>query len=244
MTSQTAFGALLNHEFGSLTTRFLHSIHVQPYNLHAPITDTFAMEILAFGILLVFFLLVRVSLSVEHPNPIQQIAELIHEFVAEQAESVIGPTAQRYVMFTTCVLLFILLCNLMGLLPSLRTPTSKETVTLGVAALVFIYYHYQGVRTKGPAGHGKHFLGPVWWIAPMLLPVEIISHFARILSLSVRLYANMFTGEMVTLVFFSFLPFAVPVVFLGLHVFVALIQAYIFMLLTMIYVAEAVAHEH
>lgn len=242
--TQTAFGTLLNHEFGPLATRLLHALHLQPYNAQAPITDTFAMEILALGILLAFFLLVRLFLSVEHPNPIQQTAELIHEFVADQADSVIGPTAQRYVMFVTSVLLFILLSNLMGLLPSLRTPTSKETVTLGVATLVFLYYHYQGIREKGILGHGKHFLGPVWWIAPMLLPVEIISHFARILSLSVRLYANMFTGEMVTLVFFSFLPFAIPSFFLGLHVFVALIQAYIFMLLTMIYVAEAVAHQH
>jgi F-type H+-transporting ATPase subunit a len=235
---------MLNHEFGPLVTRFLHLVHVQPYNARAPITDTFAMEILALLILLAFFLLVRISLNVERPNPIQLTAEMIHEFVSDQANSVIGPAAQRYVMFMTSVLLFILLCNLMGLLPSLRTPTSAETVTLGVALLVFAYYHFQGLRAVGLWGHAKHFLGPVGWIAPLMVPVEIISHFARILSLSVRLYANMFTGEIVTLVFFSFLPFAVPVLFLGLHVFVALIQAYIFMLLAMIYVSEAVAREH
>jgi F-type H+-transporting ATPase subunit a len=226
-----------------VAARILDAVHVR-YNPQAPITDAFAMELLVLGILVTFFLLVRISLSVENPNPIQQTAELIHEFVSDQAESVIGHTGQRYVMFITSVLLFILLCNLIGLVPFLRTPTSEETVTLGVATLVFIYYHFQGFRAAGILGHLKHFLGPVWWIAPMLLPIEIISHFARILSLSVRLYANMFAGEMVTLVFFSLLPFAVPVIFLGLHLFVALIQAYIFMLLSMIYVAEAVAHEH
>ena len=113
-----------------------------------------------------------------------------------------------------------------------------------MALLCFLYYHYYGFREQGVLGYLKHFLGPIWWVAWMMLPIELISHFARILSLTVRLYANMFAGEMVTLVFFSLVPVAVPVVFMGLHLGVALIQAYIFMLLTMIYVSQAVAHDH
>jgi F-type H+-transporting ATPase subunit a len=243
MHDENPFTALLNRHFGDLATRILHAVHVQPYNAQAPITETFAMEILVLGLLLIFFVLVRISLNVENPGPIQQIAELLHGFVSGQADSIIGPGAQRYVAFTTTVLVFVLLSNLLGMVPGLIAPTSVPTVPLGVALLCFFYYHYHGIREQG-AGYLKQFVGPIWWIAPMMLPIELISHFARILSLTVRLYANMFAGEMVTLVFFSLVPIAIPLVFMGLHLGVALIQAYIFMLLTMIYVSQSVAHDH
>ncbi len=221
----------------------LHAVHLQPYNPQAPITETFAMEILVLGLLLIFFVLVRLSLNVENPGTIQQIAEMLHGFVSGQADSIIGAGAQRYVMFTTCVLMFILLSNLLGLVPGLLAPTSVATVPLGVALLCFLYYHYYGFRENG-LGYFKQFVGPIWWISWMMLPIELISHFARILSLTVRLYANMFAGEMVTLVFFSLVPLGIPLAFMSLHLMVALIQAYIFMLLTMIYVSQAVAHDH
>jgi F-type H+-transporting ATPase subunit a len=233
----------LNKYFGNLATQVLHAVHMQPYNPQAPITETFAMEILVLGLLFLFFVLVRISLNVENPGPIQQLAEMLHGFVSGQADSIIGPGAQRYVMFTTCVLMFVLLSNLLGMVPGLLAPTSVATVPLGVALLCFCYYHYYGVRENG-FGYFKQFVGPIWWISWMMLPIELISHFARILSLTVRLYANMFAGEMVTLVFFSLIPIGIPIVFMGLHLGVALIQAYIFMLLTMIYVSQAVAHDH
>jgi F-type H+-transporting ATPase subunit a len=235
--------ATLNKYFGNLATQVLHAVHVQPYNPQAPITETFAMELLVLGLLLAFFLLVRFSLNVENPGPIQQIAEMIHGFVSSQADSIVGPGAQRYVMFTTCVLLFVLISNLLGMVPGLLAPTSIATVPLGVALLCWFYYHYHGLREQG-AGYFKQFLGPVWWIAPMMVPIEIISHLARILSLTVRLFANMFAGEMVTLVFFSLIPIGIPLIFMALHLGVAVIQAYIFMLLTLIYVSQAVSHEH
>jgi F-type H+-transporting ATPase subunit a len=233
----------LNRYFGNLATQVLHAVHVQPYNPQAPITETFAMEILVLGLLFIFFVLVRLSLNVEKPGPIQQIAEMLHGFVSDQADSIIGHGAQRYVMFTTCVLMFVLASNLLGMVPGLLAPTSVATVPLGVALLCFFYYHFYGVRENG-LGYLKQFVGPIWWISWMMLPIELISHFARVLSLTVRLYANMFAGEMVTLVFFSLVPIGIPIVFMGLHLGVALIQAYIFMLLTMIYVSQAVAHDH
>ena len=233
----------LNKYLGNLATQVLHAVHVQPYNPRAPITETFAMEIVVLGLLFICFVLVRISLNVENPGAIQQMAEMLHGFVSDQADSIIGPGAQRYVMFTTCVLMFILLSNLLGMVPGLLAPTSVATVPLGVALLCFLYYHYYGVRENG-FGYVKQFVGPIWWISWMMLPIELISHFARILSLTVRLYANMFAGEMVTLVFFSLVPIGIPIVFMGLHLGVALIQAYIFMLLTMIYVSQAVAHDH
>jgi len=244
MEIQIAFAAFLNRLFGPFVTSMMRAVHVEPYNPQHPITNAFSMEIAVFGLLLLFFIAVRVTLTVEKPGSIQQIAEMIHGFVADQADSIIGHGSQRYLVFVTCVLLFILSCNLIGLVPGLVTPTAKPDVPLGIALLTFVYYHYQGIREQGILGHAKHFMGPIWWIAWMMVPIEIISHLARILSLTARLYANMFAGEMVTLVFFSLVPVVVPVAFLGLHLGVALIQAYIFMLLTMIYVSQAVAHEH
>lgn len=244
MIRQSAFTAFLNDHVGGVATQMLHAVHITPYDPQAPITNSFAMEILVFLLLVLFFLIVRFSLSVEQPAAPQQVAEWIHGFVSEQAGSIIGEGSEHYVMFVSAVVIFILSCNLIGLIPGFQSPTAWETVTLGMALLVFVYYHFQAIRVNGVLGHAKHFVGPIWWIAWMMIPIEIVSHFARILSLSVRLYANMFAGGMVYLVFFSLVPFAFPVLFLGLHLGVALIQAYIFMLLTMIYLAEGTAHSH
>jgi F-type H+-transporting ATPase subunit a len=258
MHGQTAFTEFLNRHFGDLVLRLLAALHLQPGSLgancmasigldpykHAPITNAFAMEILALILLLIFFILVRLSLNVERPGAIQQIAEMLHGFVSDQAESIIGEQGQHYVVFATCVLIFILLGNLMGLVPGLIAPTAIPTVPLGIALLTFLYYNFYGFRQQGVFGYIKEFLGPIWWISWMMFPIEVISHLARILSLTIRLYANMFAGEMVTLVFFSLIPIGIPVIFLGLHLFVALIQAYIFMLLGIIYLSQAVVHEH
>src|SRR6202522_4380354 len=162
----------LNKYFGNLATQVLHAVHVQPYNPQAPITETFAMELLVLGLLFIFFVLVRLSLNLENPGPIQQIAEMLHGFVSGQADSIIGPGAQRYVAFTTTVLVFVLLSNLLGMVPGLIAPTSVPTVPLGVALLVFLYYHYHGIRELG-AGYFKQFVGPIWWIAPMMLPIRV-----------------------------------------------------------------------
>ena len=116
-------------------------------------------------------------------------------------------------------------------------------MTAGCALATFIYYNLIGIQANG-FKYPAHFAGPVWWLAPLMLPIEIISHMARPLSLTIRLYANMFAGEQVTMVFLGLTLFPIPVIFMGLHVFVGVIQAYIFMLLTMAYVAGAVAHEH
>ena len=124
------------------------------------------------------------------------------------------------------------------------TPTSEPAVPLGVAVLTFLYYNYLRRSRAGSVGYLKHFAGPVWWMAWLLFPVEVISHLARMMSLTIRLYANMLASDLLTLICFSLVPFAAPIVFLGLHFVVALIQAYVFMLLSMIYLAMAVAHEH
>jgi F-type H+-transporting ATPase subunit a len=208
------------------------------------VNQAFGLELLVAAGLIAFFAVVRMTLAVEKPNPAQQIAEMIHEFIGDQAEQVIGHGYQRFQAYVTCIFLFVLLNNLSGLIPGITAPTTSMMVTLGLAIPTFLYYNFQGIRANGRKGYLKQFAGPIWWMSWLILPIEVVSHLARIMSLSVRLYANMFAGDLVTLVFFSLVPVGIPVIFLGLHVFISLIQAFVFMLLTMIYLSLAVAHEH
>ena len=244
MPETLAFTRLLNHLFGGAVAALLHAVGVHPANPAAPINDTFAMELLVAGGLIVFFAIVRLTLSVEKPKPAQQIAEMIHEFTGGQADQIIGLGYERYQAFVTCVLLFVLLNNCLGLIPGIITPTSQPVVPLGVAVLTFLFYNFHGVREQGFVGYLKELAGPLWWIAPLLFPIEIISHLARMMSLTIRLYANMFASDLLTLVWFSIIPLAVPSIFLGLHFAVSVIQAFVFMLLTMIYLSMATAQEH
>ncbi len=244
MPVQLPFTAFLNHYFAGVANALLGFFHLHAKYPQAPIENSVAMELLVFCVLLLFFVLVRATLSVDKPGPVQHVAEMLHGFVSDQAESIIGHGSERYVAYVTVVFIFVLSCNLLGLLPGFLSPTAKPWVPLGVAIITFLYYNYHGVREQGIVGHIKHFLGPIWWISWLMLPIEIISHLARILSLTVRLYANMFAGDLVTLVFFSLVPIALPAVFLGMHLGVSIIQAYVFMLLSLIYVAQATAHDH
>jgi F-type H+-transporting ATPase subunit a len=244
MPEPLAITRLLNHLFGGALASLLNLVGVHPTNPAAPINDTYALELLVAAGLIAFFILVRLTLSVEKPNPAQQIAELIHEFTGSNGDQIIGHGYERFQAFVTCIFLFVVINNLLGLIPGIVTPTSAPVVPLGIALCTFVYYHFYGFREQGFAGYMKHFAGPIWWIAWLLFPIEIVSHFARIMSLTIRLYANMFASDLVTLVFFSLIPVGIPAIFLGLHAAVSLIQAYVFMLLAMIYLSQAVTHEH
>jgi F-type H+-transporting ATPase subunit a len=243
MPTQILFTRFLNAHFAGLTDSVLAAFHVHPANPSAPLTDSFSMELLVFCCLLLFFVLVRISLSVEKPKTIQHLAEVMHEFVSDQGESIIGHGYEGFLSFLTVLFLFILLCNLVGLIPGLKSPTADIVVPLGCALLTFVFYHYQGIRKNG-FGYIKQFLGPVWWMAWLMLPLEIISHLARLLSLTVRLYANIFAGDLVTLAFFSLIPIGIPLIFLSLHVMVSVVQAFLFMALAMSYLSLAVSEEH
>lgn len=244
MHEQLPFTALLNRVFGGIVTAFLNAIGIHPHYPDTPIENFLAMEILVVAILFLLFLLVRASLSVDRPRPLQHIFEGIHGFIENQSNEIIGHHSERFTPFLVPLFIFILLCNLLGLVPGFESPTANPAVPLGCALVAFFYYNYQGVRQHGPLGYAKLFAGPMWWLAPLMIPIEIISNLARVMSLTIRLFANMFAGDMVTLVFFSLVPVLVPVIFLGLHIFVSLLQAYIFALLTTVYLQGAVAAEH
>jgi F-type H+-transporting ATPase subunit a len=243
MSDPLAITRLLNAVLGAPVSAVQQAVGIQSTPATA-ISNAFALELLVAGGLIVFFILVRLTLSVEKPNPAQQIAELIQEGIGSQAEQIIGHGYERYQSFVTCIFLFVLLNNLIGLIPGIPAPTTNPAVPLGLALVTFLFYNFHGIRAQGPIGYLKHFAGPVWWMAWLIFPIEIVSDLARVMSLTIRLYANMFASDLVTLVFFSLIPVAVPAIFLGLHVAVSLIQAFVFMLLTMIYLSLATAHEH
>lgn len=243
MPEQLLITRFLNHWFAAPVTALLTALHIHPEYPQVPITNAVAMEVLVAGFLLIVFIMVRSSLSVESPGGLQHMVEGLNGFIEGQSRDVIGHHSERFTPFLVTLGLFILIANLFGVVPGLESPTASPVVPLGCAICAFVYYQFQGFKTSG-VGYLKHFLGPMWWLSPLMLPLEIISHLARLMSLTIRLYANMFAGDMVTLVFFSLIPVAVPVIFLGLHIGVALLQAYIFVLLTTVYLAGAVATEH
>lgn len=234
---------LLNALFGAPLTALLQRIGIHPAHPGAPISGDLALEIFTAGVLVLFFIFVRLTLNVERPATPQQLAEMINDFVCSQGEAIMGHGYEPHLPFVTMIFVFIVILNCYGLLPGVETPTANPVIPLGLALLTFAYYNYIGFRTQGVWGYTKHFMGPVWWLTPLLFPIEIISHLARNLSLTVRLYANMFASDLLVLVFFSLFPIALSIPFLALHFGVALIQAYVFMLLALIYLAGAVSHE-
>lgn len=240
---QLAFTQLLNHWFGGAVLALLQALHIQPKYPNAPISNSFAMEVLVFVFMVLFFLASRMRLSVDSPGGLQHVVEGIEGFIGDMAEETIGHHSERYVPYLVVLGMFILVGNLVGLVPGLESPTGVPIVPLGCAVATWFYYHYQGIRVNG-FGYLKHFIGPVWWLAPLMFLIEVCSHLARVLSLTIRLFANMFAGEMVTLVFFSLIPLFVPIIFQALHIGVAVIQTYIFVLLACVYLGEATAHEH
>ncbi len=208
-----------------------------------PWANFIVMQLLVVAIIMILFALIKPRLSVDKPGKVQQAFELIYHFVHEQADDQVGHDGHRHIALFGTFFLFILISNLIGIIPGFESPTQTIYVTAGCAVVAFLYYNLVGILRFGP-GYIKHFLGPIWWMSPIMFFIEIFSHLARPLSLSVRLFANMYAGEQVTLVFLSLVPFLAPVMFMGLHVLVSVLQAYIFMLLTMMYVGGAVTEEH
>jgi F-type H+-transporting ATPase subunit a len=252
MPEQLWFTQVLNHFFASPVTALLRSMHIEPKHPSAPISNAFSMELLVFVFLLVLFFLLRARLSVESPGALQHSFEGLESFVLGQSREIIGHHSQPYTPFLAILFTFILICNLLGLIPGFDSPTGVPSVPLGCAICAFFYYHAQGFKHSG-FKYLLHFFGPPMegmpliariFLAALMLPIELVSHTARLLSLTVRLWANMFAGDLITLVFFSMIPIGVPILFMGLHIVVALLQAYVFMLLAIIYVSGAVAEEH
>ncbi len=172
----------------------------------------------------------------------RNMAELLTQGISDMAEGVLGDRAQKYVHLYGSFFLFILIANLSGLLPGFSPPTSNFNVTLALGVLSFVAYNFYAFQEQGLA-YLKHFVGPIWWLGILMVPLELIDNFVRPFSLSLRLFGNM-TGDHVVLEIFTDLTkVVIPVVFYALGAFVSLVQAFVFTLLSMVYVSLAVAHD-
>lgn len=238
------FTALLNDHLAGVGNTILSWAGVQAENPARPWANFIAMEIVVAVVVVAVFAWLRPRLSVDRPGKTQHCFELVYLFLRGTAEEVLGPHGRPYMAFFGTIFFFILFGNLLGTIPTFESPTMFAAVPLGCALATFVYYNLMGLRAQGVGRYLKHFAGPLPLLAPLMAPIELISHLSRPLSLTVRLYANMYAGEQVTLAFLALVPLVIPVAFMGLHIFVAFLQAFIFALLTMVYVAGAVEHEH
>jgi F-type H+-transporting ATPase subunit a len=176
------------------------------------------------------------------PRGRQSIAEMIVQLFEGLIVDTVGPEGRKYLPVVGTVGLFVFGCNMIGLVPGFMSPTSKLNVTLGCALVVFFYYHAQGVRAQG-LKYFKHFMGPIPALAPLMIPIEVISHFSRPVSLSMRLFGNIFAEELLIVIMASIIPVLLPLPFMAVAIFTSLIQSFVFVLLSCIYIAGAVAHE-
>jgi F-type H+-transporting ATPase subunit a len=220
-------------------------IHVQPGEPVIP--DYLVMCGLIVVVVSILSLIGRSRLSVESPGKVQIIVEDLVGALGGMLEEYIGSKGRNYLPLVGTIGIFILTANLMGLVPGLMAPTSNINVTLGCALTVWVYYHIHGFKEQGLIGYLKHFAAPPgapMWMAPIYLPIELISHASRVLSLSVRLFGNIFGEELVILILFSIVPFLAPLPMMFLGIITATLQAYIFVMLTIIYLTGAVTVEH
>jgi F-type H+-transporting ATPase subunit a len=211
---------------------------------HRPWDNAMVMELLVVFLMVLLFSFLRPRLSVDKPGKLQHLVEVVYQFPKKTADEMGIHHSEKYMPMFATMFLLILFANLIGLIPGLESPTMGYIMPLGCAVVVFAYYNYLGFKMQGVVTYIKHFMGPVWWLAWLVFPIEIVSHFVRPMSLTIRLYANMFAGEQITIAFMDLTKIVIPVIFLGLHVFVSLLQAYIFTLLTMIYVSGSAVEHH
>lgn len=172
------------------------------------------------------------------------IMEMLTEIMAGLAEMVIGEHGKSYIPFFTSVFFFVLLNNLIGMIPGMTPATENINTTFGFGVLMFLFYNFHGIKENGILAYLKHFMGPVLFLAPLMFVIELVSHFVRPFSLGLRL-ANVMMGDHTVLsVFLDLAPIGVPIPFYLMGLFVCFVQAFVFTLLSMVYVAFAIAHDH
>jgi F-type H+-transporting ATPase subunit a len=267
----------VNHLLGPLAAGLLHALNIASSDPELPIPQHVVMGMLVVLIGTLFALAVRAKLSVEKPGALQQVAELLLTNpmgfgIKDLLEENVHHGAVKLVPFVGSISIFVLLSNLLGGFPNsfLVAATGQVTVPLACAILTFLYFNWQGVKHHGPIGYLGTFAGSpktfgAWLLAILLFPVEIISTCARLLSLTVRLWANMFASDLIYVIFLGLLaggatfgwskhpvlgvalavfPATIPVAFIALHIFVAVVQAYVFTVLPSVYLGMATADEH
>ena len=260
---------LVNMLLGKPAAALLALLHIHPSNPEYPIANYFAMELVVLLIAVLFFGWLRGRISADRPGAAQQAMELLITNsmgvgIKDLVDDIVGHGAERHIPLLGTIGIFILLSNMMSLVPGFMSPTAEKVVPLGCATVVFLYYNTFGIRKHGAGGYAKTLLGPVPAISPIMVVVETVSHFARLLSLTVRLWANMMVSELIFVSFlglsvglFTFLshlnpagyiaavvPVGIPLALSAFHIFEAVLQAFIFTILSVVYLGLAVAEEH
>jgi F-type H+-transporting ATPase subunit a len=264
-----AITQFVNHHLGGAALALLSALHIKSNHPEMPIPGHVVMSLVVLVIGTLLALWVRLRLSVERPGASQQIAELLLTNplgfgIRDLLEENVHHGARRFIPMVGSIGLFVLLANLLSVFPLLESPTANASVPLACASIVFVYFVYQGMRAQGVFGYIKHFAGDIWWLAPLIFPVEIISTTARVLSLTVRLWANILASDLIYGIFLGLFAgmsawgwekspilggllgiFAatLPIAFIGLHIFVSFVQAYIFTILPSVYLGLATEHE-
>ena len=236
--------AFFNEHLSGLANSILSVFQITAKDPAKPWENWIVMELLVVAILLVLVAVVRSGFSVERPGKLQHLFEVLYSFLKNSTDEIGIHHGGKYVSYFGTLFVFILFMNLLGIVPTFESPTMTPAVPCGLALCTFAYYNFMGFREHGIVRYLAHFAGPIPLLAPLMVPIELVSHLARPLSLTIRLFANMFAGEQVTTAFLGLTYLVAPAVFMGLHLFVAFLQAYIFTLLTMIYVSIATGHEH
>lgn len=234
---------LFNDHLSGLANSILGLFRVSATNPGRPWEDWIVMELLVAAILMILLAALRARLSVANPGILQHLAEVAWGFIKNTADELGIHHSSRYTSYFATVFIFILFMNLIGIIPGFLSPTMFGQVPAGLAICTFFYYNAMGIRELG-FKYALQFVGPLWGLAWLVIPIEVVSNLARLLSLSFRLFGNMFAGEQVTGVFLRLTYLIIPAVFMALHVFVAFLQTYIFALLTMVYVSMATSREH
>lgn len=263
---------IVNALLGKPALALLALLHITPDDPKYPITNSLSMELLVIVLAMLFFLWLRPRIRADRPGATQQVMEFVITNpmgigVKDLVDDIVGHGAERHIPIVATVGIFILFSNMISLVPGFASPTATITVPLGLAVIVFLYYNATGIGKHGGLHYAKTLLGPMPKLFPIniiMLVVETVSHFARLLSLSVRLWANMMVSELLYVSFLALslsvfvfvssktaigyatgvVPVAIPLVLALLHVFVAFLQAFIFSILAIVYLGLASAEEH
>ncbi|HEY0385925.1 MAG TPA: F0F1 ATP synthase subunit A [Pyrinomonadaceae bacterium] len=213
-----------------------------PYTVENAVPWYTVMFIVACIISVILIILLKRKLSEDEPGSGQQTLEVGVLAIRNMLSDIVGPHGLKYFPVVATFAVLILVSNLLGFFPLFKTPTAATSVTFALGISSFVYYNYVGIKENGLFGHLKHFAGPIWWIAPLIFLIEIIGNLVRPLSLGLRLFGNMFADEAVSENIANLFPgytnWLVPVVLMPLGLFVALIQTFVFTLLSMVYLSE------
>jgi F-type H+-transporting ATPase subunit a len=217
---------------------------VHQFGFDVTIPDHVIMALLVLLLSAIIFPLATRNLSKDHPGRFQHLLESVVVALKDLLEEVVGHgAAEKFLYIIGGFACFIFVSNIFGLFFFLQPPTSNVNTTFALSITAFLYFNFQGIRTQGVVHYFKHFMGPIWWLAPLMFPIELISNFARILSLGIRLFGNIMGEHTATGIFMGMVPLIVPWPMMGLGIFGALLQTFVFIMLTMVYISGAIATE-